>query len=146
MRGGAAAGAEPLPYLLICAFHIANAASFVLPISNPANLVIFGAGMPPLALWLSRFALPSIVSIALTFAALRFTLRGQLRGGFERGARTRAADPRRRSRGAWRRRDRPRADRRLGAWLASASPTFAAGVLTASFILIGARQYRLGRS
>ena len=43
-----AAKAEPLPYLLICAF-IANAASFVLPISNPANLVIFGNHMPPLA-------------------------------------------------------------------------------------------------
>ena len=28
---------NPLPYLLICAF-VANAASFVLPISNPANL------------------------------------------------------------------------------------------------------------
>ena len=40
-------GPEPLPYLLICAF-IANAASFVLPISNPANLVIFGSHMPPL--------------------------------------------------------------------------------------------------
>ncbi len=34
---------EPLPYLLICAF-IANAASFVLPISNPANLVVFHQG------------------------------------------------------------------------------------------------------
>ena len=32
---------SPLPYLFICAF-IANAASFVLPISNPANLVVFG--------------------------------------------------------------------------------------------------------
>ena len=31
---------NPLPYLFICAF-IANAASFVLPISNPANLVVF---------------------------------------------------------------------------------------------------------
>ena len=31
-----AAGAEPLPYLFVCAF-IANAASFVLPISNPAK-------------------------------------------------------------------------------------------------------------
>ena len=30
---------RPLPYLLICAF-IANAASFILPISNPPNLVI----------------------------------------------------------------------------------------------------------
>ena len=36
-----AAKVEPLPYLFICAF-IANAASFVLPISNPANLVVFG--------------------------------------------------------------------------------------------------------
>ena len=36
-----AAKAGPLPYLFVCAF-IANAASFVLPISNPANLVVFG--------------------------------------------------------------------------------------------------------
>lgn len=34
------AGVRPLPYLFACAF-IANAASFVLPISNPANLVVF---------------------------------------------------------------------------------------------------------
>jgi hypothetical protein len=40
-----AAGATPLPYLFVCAF-IANAASFELPISNPANLVIFGGHMP----------------------------------------------------------------------------------------------------
>ena len=39
------AGARPLPYLLACAL-IANAASFVLPISNPANLVIFGEHLP----------------------------------------------------------------------------------------------------
>jgi arsenical pump membrane protein len=38
---------NPVPYLFICAL-IANAASFVLPISNPANLVIYGAHMPPL--------------------------------------------------------------------------------------------------
>ena len=43
-----AAKVEPLPYLFVCAF-IANAASFVLPISNPANLVVFGTHMPPLA-------------------------------------------------------------------------------------------------
>ena len=36
-----------LPYLFICAF-IANAASFVLPISNPANLVLYGDHTPPL--------------------------------------------------------------------------------------------------
>lgn len=63
------------PYLLICAF-IANAASFVLPISNPANLVIFGGGsMPPLSKWLATFTLPSIVSIIVTFLALYWTQR-----------------------------------------------------------------------
>src|SRR6516164_11551706 len=72
-----AAGAAPLPYLLICAF-IANAASFVLPISNPANLVVFGERMPQLAEWLRQFALPSIASIAVTYAVLRLTLRGAL--------------------------------------------------------------------
>jgi arsenical pump membrane protein len=61
---------DPMPYLLTCAF-IANAASFVLPISNPANLVIFGGGtMPPLWRWLATFGLPSIVSIGATFLAL----------------------------------------------------------------------------
>ncbi|MBE7186426.1 MAG: arsenic transporter, partial [Methylobacterium mesophilicum] len=63
---------DPLPYLLICAF-IANAASFVLPISNPANLVIYGSHMPPLLHWLPRFALPSILSIAATYLVLRLT-------------------------------------------------------------------------
>jgi arsenical pump membrane protein len=50
------ARAEALPYLLSCAF-IANAASFVLPISNPANLVVY--------------VVPSLLSIAATFIMLR---------------------------------------------------------------------------
>jgi arsenical pump membrane protein len=72
-----AAQAEPLPYLFICAF-IANAASFVLPISNPANLVIFGAQMPSLPAWLAQFALPSLASIGATYVALRLSLRGAI--------------------------------------------------------------------
>jgi arsenical pump membrane protein len=68
---------KPLPYLLICAF-IANAASFVLPISNPANLVIYGNHMPPLLQWLPRYALPSVLSIVVTYLMLRFTQRGVL--------------------------------------------------------------------
>lgn len=68
---------QPLPYLYICAF-IANAASFVLPISNPANLVIYGSHMPPLLEWLPRFALPSVLSIAVTYAVLRWTQRDAL--------------------------------------------------------------------
>jgi len=69
---------RPLPHLYACAF-IANAASFVLPISNPANLVVFGERMPPLAGWLARFALPSAAAIAVTFAVLYWTQREALR-------------------------------------------------------------------
>jgi arsenical pump membrane protein len=74
---------KPMPYLLICAF-IANAASFVLPISNPANLVIYGADMPPLLQWLPRFLLPSLLAIGITFFVLRQTQRGALRQGIEK--------------------------------------------------------------
>ena len=69
----------PLPHLFACAF-IANAASFVLPISNPANLVIFGAHLPPLLDWLRTFALPSLLSIGATYAVLAFVSRRDLRG------------------------------------------------------------------
>jgi arsenical pump membrane protein len=72
------AKAEPLPYLFVCAF-IANAASFVLPISNPANLVIFGRHMPALLDWLALFAVPSALAIAATYLALRLTQREPLR-------------------------------------------------------------------
>lgn len=72
-----AAKVEPLPYLFICAF-IANAASFVLPISNPANLVLFGEKMPPLLDWLRLFALPSAAAIVATYLALRVTQRHAL--------------------------------------------------------------------
>ena len=68
---------KPLPYLLICAM-IANAASFVLPISNPANLVVFHSAMPPLPRWLAMFALPSIVSIAVTYLMLRWYCRSEM--------------------------------------------------------------------
>ncbi|MGA8316337.1 MAG: arsenic transporter [Bradyrhizobium sp.] len=72
-----AARVEPLPYLFICAF-IANAASFVLPISNPANLVIFGTHMPPLAQWLYQFTLPSVAAILITYLLLRLTQRAAI--------------------------------------------------------------------
>jgi arsenical pump membrane protein len=68
---------KPLPYLLICAF-IANAASFVLPISNPANLVVYGTHMPPLLRWLPFYALPSAAAILATYAALRWSQRKAL--------------------------------------------------------------------
>jgi arsenical pump membrane protein len=74
--------AQPLPFLFACAM-IANAASFVLPISNPANLVVFHAGMPPLGRWLASFLLPSLLSIVSTFFVLRWIFRKDLLQGLE---------------------------------------------------------------
>jgi arsenical pump membrane protein len=74
----AARAEKPLPYLFICAL-IANGASFVLPISNPANLVIYGSHMPPLLQWLPRYALPSALSIIATYFVLRWTQHSALR-------------------------------------------------------------------
>jgi arsenical pump membrane protein len=76
------AGAKPLPYLFSCAF-VANAASFVLPISNPANLVVFGHQMPPLLAWVRAFALPSIASVVVTWAVLALVFRRDLAEGVQ---------------------------------------------------------------
>jgi arsenical pump membrane protein len=70
---------DPLPYLFACAF-IANAASFLLPISNPANLVLYGNHMPPLGLWLGHFLLPAALSVGATLGALLLIERRHLRG------------------------------------------------------------------
>jgi len=71
------AKAQPLPYLFACAL-IANAASFLLPISNPANLVVFHNQMPPLGHWLLSFGLPCLISIVSTFLVLRWLFRREL--------------------------------------------------------------------
>ena len=73
----------PLPYLFACAL-IANAASFVLPISNPANLVVFHGQMPPLAQWLASYAIPSALSILATYAVLRWLFRADLQSPLPR--------------------------------------------------------------
>ena len=72
----------PLPLLFVCAF-VANAASFVLPISNPANIVLYGNHTPALGHWLMRFTLPSLLSIVATFVMLRWTQRDALVGTCE---------------------------------------------------------------
>ena len=73
---------EPKPYLLACAL-IANAASFIFPISNPANLVIFAKNMPRLASWLGIFLIPSIASVVITFLVLRLMSSADLTGKIE---------------------------------------------------------------
>lgn len=68
---------EPRPHLLACAL-IANAASFLLPIANPANLVVYGAQMPSLGAWMRIFLLPSVAAVAATFVCLRMLARKAL--------------------------------------------------------------------
>jgi arsenical pump membrane protein len=69
---------DPKPYLFACAF-VANAASFVLPISNPANLVVYGEKLPALREWLSIYALAAVVSILVTLVSLWWLSRRALR-------------------------------------------------------------------
>lgn len=76
------ANAEPLPLLFACAL-VANAASFVLPISNPANLVLYGGHMPPLGPWMGSLALPSLASIVVTFLTLRWIEHKRITGACE---------------------------------------------------------------
>jgi arsenical pump membrane protein len=73
--------APPLPYLYACAF-VANAASYALPVGNPANLVVYGAALPALVPWLTDFGMSALVAIIVTFLSLRFALRRDLRGRF----------------------------------------------------------------
>ncbi|MEO6953942.1 MAG: SLC13 family permease, partial [Polyangia bacterium] len=78
---------DPLPHLFACAM-IANAASFVLPISNPANLLLYRHDMPTLGRWLATYALPSLLSIGATFVVLRAWFASALRERLERSAAT----------------------------------------------------------
>ncbi|MEO6914046.1 MAG: SLC13 family permease, partial [Candidatus Baltobacteraceae bacterium] len=76
------ASLTPLPYLFACAF-VSNAASFIFPISNPANLVLFHGFPPVLGVWVATFWLPSLVSVGVTALVLYVISRKDLHGGFE---------------------------------------------------------------
>lgn len=73
--------APRMPYLYGCVF-VAAAASFLLPIGNPANLVVFDGALPPLASWMDFFALSAVAAIVVTFAMLRLLLRREVHGSF----------------------------------------------------------------
>jgi arsenical pump membrane protein len=69
--------------VIACAL-VANAASFVLPIANPSNLLVFAHRMPGLGTWLAAFALPSLAALGVTFAILALLFRRDLAGGWTR--------------------------------------------------------------
>jgi hypothetical protein len=62
-------------------------------VSNPANLVIFGKTLPSLLPWLRLFMLPSVASIAVTFAMLWLISRRQLAGGIEKNIEMAGLEP-----------------------------------------------------
>lgn len=71
-----------LPFLFACTF-IADTASFLLPVSNPINIIILSQF--PLNLWtfLRLLFLPSIVVIAINIGAFFLLYRRQLQGRFD---------------------------------------------------------------
>ena len=76
------------PHLLACAL-VANAASFLLPISNPANLVVFASHIPALGAWMRVLLVPSLASILITFLVLRLLSRRRLAGAVAPGGEVR---------------------------------------------------------
>ena len=81
----AKAKVDARPHLFACAL-VANAASFVLPISNPANLVLFDGAMPSLGRWLASFLVASVASILATYGVLRLFFRPALAKAFRADA------------------------------------------------------------
>jgi len=74
------AGLPPAAYVMACAL-VANAASTLLPIANPANLLFYPGRVPRLDAWFGAFALASIAAIVLTYLVLiAVYYRDELRG------------------------------------------------------------------
>lgn len=72
-------GGDPMPYLFACAF-VANTASFGLPFSNPANVLILPH--PGLADYLLHLGPPEAVAIGLNLVAFLAIFRRSLRGHY----------------------------------------------------------------
>jgi arsenical pump membrane protein len=70
-------GLDPRPYAFACAL-VANAASFLLPVSNPSNLLILARAPLPLGAFLAHLLLPSALAVAGTLAGLLVVFRHEL--------------------------------------------------------------------
>ena len=71
-----------LPYLFACTF-IADTASFLLPISNPINIIIMSRFPLDLLTFLRLLLLPSLVVIAINLGVFYLLYRKQLGGSFD---------------------------------------------------------------
>jgi len=70
-----------LPYLFACTF-VADTASFLLPISNPINIIVMSRFPLPLSTFLRMLLLPSLVVIAINLGVFYLLYRRQLKGSF----------------------------------------------------------------
>lgn len=71
-----------LPFLFACTF-IADTASFLLPVSNPINIIILSAFRLDLWTFLRLLFLPSLVVIGINFAIFFLLYRRQVQGSFD---------------------------------------------------------------
>jgi arsenical pump membrane protein len=76
---------DPLPFTLACVF-IADSASFVLPVSNPINIILLDAFHLSLGEFLRLLLLPSVVVIALNILIVRLRFRHRTNGRFDPAA------------------------------------------------------------
>jgi arsenical pump membrane protein len=70
-----------LPFLFACTF-IADTASFLLPISNPINIIILSRYPLDLPTFLRLLSIPSLVVIGINIGLFFFLYRKQLKGDF----------------------------------------------------------------
>ncbi len=71
-----------LPFLFACTF-IADTASFLLPVSNPINIIVLNAYHLDLWTFLRLLLLPSLLVISINVAVFFLLYRRQLRGTFD---------------------------------------------------------------
>ncbi|MGH7722461.1 MAG: SLC13 family permease [Candidatus Dormibacteria bacterium] len=71
------AGADPVPYALATSY-IADAASGLLPVANPVNILTIDATHVALGTYLGVLLLPAVLVVVATVAALAWALRGRL--------------------------------------------------------------------
>ena len=71
-----------LPYLFACTF-IADTASFLLPVSNPINIIILSRFPLDLPIFLRLLFLPSLVVITINIGIFFLLYRKQLKGSFD---------------------------------------------------------------
>ena len=71
-----------LPYLFACTF-IADTASFLLPVSNPINIIILSRFPLDLLTFLRLLFLPSLVVIGINIGIFFLLYRKQLKGVFD---------------------------------------------------------------